>query len=80
MTSIEKGVTLDAGKNTRVTFSYDIPEGTKRIIPIVEGCSWGTLSVLQTDNIMSGSVTAAFLNITTVRHSLTGQIRFIFLG
>ena len=80
MTRVEKGVALDAGQNQRVTFSYDIPDGTKHIIPIVEGCSWGTLSALDITNLMSGSVSAGFLNTSTGRHSLTGQIRFIFLG
>lgn len=76
----EKTSRIDNGTSQRLTYTYDVPEGTKYVLPLLKSCNWGSVGDTNYSNLLNGSFTATLVNISGDPHEITAKYRLIFLG
>ena len=76
----EKTSRIDNGTSQRLTYTYDVPEGTKYVLPLLKSCNWGSVGDTNYSNLLNGSFTATLVNISGDPHGITANYRLIFLG
>lgn len=71
---------IDNGTSQQLTYTYDVPEGTKYVLPLFKSCNWGSVGNADYSNLLNGSFTAMLINISGDPHSITAKFMVIFLG
>ena len=72
------GLAPDVGKQIKLT--YDVPEGTKQVIPIYVSCSYGSVYGYDFSNALNGSFNVSVMNLSSVNHTVIASYRVLFLG
>ena len=78
MTTSAGRLNPDVGK--QITLTYDVPEGTKQVIPIYEGCNYGCVYSYDFSNALNGSFNVSVMNLSSAAHSIGALYRVLFLG
>ena len=63
-----------------ISVSYEVPEGTKLIIPVFGGCNWGNIVSSQFENLLSGSFNVSAINLSPENHTLVIVFNIYFFG
>ena len=71
---------LDPDEGKKITLTYDVPEGTKQVIPIYGGCNYGCVYSYDFSNALNGSFTVGVTNLSSGAHSIGASYRVLFLG
>ena len=68
----------DVGKQLKLT--YDVPEGTKQVIPIYGSCNYGCVYGYDFKNALNGSFNVSVMNLSSGNHTVSASYRVLFLG
>ena len=68
----------DVGKQIKLT--YDVPEGTKQVIPIYGSCNYGCVYDYDFSNALNGSFNVSVMNLSSGSHTVSASYSVLFLG
>lgn len=60
--------------------SYSVPGGTKHVIPVYQGCSFGTVYSYDFSHALDGYITVNAFNSTPSPHGMDAKYLLLFLG
>ena len=63
-----------------ISVSYEVPEGTKLVVPVFGGCNWGNIVSSQLEDLLSGSFTVSAINLSSENHTLVIVFNIYFFG
>lgn len=59
---------------------YSVPDGTKHVIPIYQGCTFGTVYLYDFSHALDGYIIVNAYNSTPSPHGMDARYLLLFLG